>query len=1213
MANPRPDEPDRDEAFLGDLVRRGWATEGQLVEARRLMAAAHELGQPTSYDDILLHKGFVSADRITTARREVAASHGKALRIGKYEILERLGEGGAGIVYRAYQTTLGREVALKVLSRKREADEEYLDRFLREAKVAVTLNHVNVVRGLDFGKADGYHYFAMELVEGESLMAVVRREGRLQERKALDIALQMVRALEHAQTFQIVHRDIKPENILLTRSGTAKLADLGLARPRLEGVAAEGAKHAMGTALYAAPEQIRRDASHDFRADIYSLGATIFHALTGTPPFTGQTAGEIVKGHLSSPVPNPRERVMDISQGAAAVVMKMLAKDPAERYLSLEALDQDLDSVLDGRPPVNTITLGRKAAPLSAESAAELAARRTTVAARGSRRGLLLVSVLFVGISAVAAWALLRPPEQAPAPSPGPAPAPLAPPDGGMGAVLQERENEAAAALRAAEELAKARGESSPEAAAKYLEVANAFGGTSAGRVAQSNFERLEKSRRERIAASLRKREQDHASALAAGRLGAALAAWDGLDGEEASGGGKEGAEAARGAVEREADARVAGARALAERVVRGEDAAEPGARAALKALAGLGLARTDEAAAAALRDLEAAVGARRRALAAAEEAWPAACADALQAATRGAREGAAVLDARAAVLEPIRGRVEALREALGEIGTFLDSVRTGFARSAAAGETVRLRVPGRPGGVVAGRAAAARADSLEVQRGPALDAIPLAEVEPGDLAALAWKVLGAGTERDHAAACAFLLSRGAFTLAEGEVRALEVLGAKESAARASALLEAARSAGRARADAAVREADLFRLQKRLPEARASLERAAALCDGYALPLWRLGDLLLESSRDPAEALRPLEAAAALGPAEPEAWYAIAEGRRRAGKVEEAVAAFERFLATAPPDAAKREPARRALDALRAAAATAGLKQVREDAARAFRRDAFAEAEEGWRKVLVAAPDDTEAMYFLGKSLVGLDRKVEAYSWLRRFLNADRRGGSRVEDARKVVKEYEQRFGDSPAAARKSSEGSNLVNTGKWKEAVDAFTASLDLAPLRPETWAERARALLAGFRMEGRRDLAQQALRDAETSVLINEKLGRGWSILCIVAFDLGDYARAADAGAKGVALDPSYAQVYEFRARACCRVGRFAEAEQAATEGIAKEPRAVLFLARAEARCGLGNLKGARADLDVSVRDYELLPVERTYRGEVLGKVLKAEKGSE
>ncbi|MCI0549251.1 MAG: serine/threonine protein kinase, partial [Candidatus Rokubacteria bacterium] len=409
-------EPDRDQALLDEMVRRGWATAEQTGEARRLKSAADELGQPATLDDLLARKG-VPADRISLVRRDLASRLGQAIRIGKYEILQRIGEGGSGIVYRAYQTSVGREVALKVLSQRRKGEEEYLERFNREAQVAVTLNNVNIVRGLDFGYADGYHFFAMELVDGESLLSVIRRESRLPEKKALDLALQLVRALEHAAKYRIVHRDIKPENVLITRSGTAKLCDLGLARPILEGGAADSEGKPIGTALYVAPEQIRRAANLDFRADIYALGATLYHALTGVPPFIGLTVQEILRAHLSAPPPNPRDRVLELSTGTAAIVMKMLAKDPADRYPSLEALDEDLDSVLAGRPPVNTITIGKKALGLG-EGGARPAGERKKGPGAGVVVGISSAAVLL----AAGAWFAFGRSREAPLPAPPPPP-----------------------------------------------------------------------------------------------------------------------------------------------------------------------------------------------------------------------------------------------------------------------------------------------------------------------------------------------------------------------------------------------------------------------------------------------------------------------------------------------------------------------------------------------------------------------------------------------------------------------------------------------------------------------------------------------------------------------------------------------------------------------------------------------------------------------
>jgi serine/threonine protein kinase/tetratricopeptide (TPR) repeat protein len=1202
------EETDRDEAFCQELLRRGWATEEQIAEARRLKAAADELGQPTGVDAILLRKGFVPQERLTVARREVAAKLGQSLRIGKYEILQRLGQGGSGIVYRAFQMTLHREVALKVLTQRREGEEEYIDRFLREAKVAVTLNHVNIVRGLDFGHADGYHYFAMELVDGESLFSLIKKEGRLSESRAIDFALQMVRALEHAAKYRIVHRDIKPENILITKSGTAKLCDLGLARPVIEGGNADAGGRPMGTALYVAPEQIRHEANLDFRADIYSLGGTLFHALTGSPPYSGATVGEIVKAHLSAPVPNPRERVLDISTGAASVVMKMLAKDPADRYHTLESLDEDLESVLDGRPPVNTITIGRKAAGLG-----EGGAPRATERKPGSKALVPVVVTLSLVAIAGGAWFTFgrSRPEPPPPPPPPPPVSTKGASDFDAGRMRKAREDEAAAAIVAVEAFAAEHGPGAPETEAKYRDLGAAFADTSSGRVANARAETIGKERGERVAAALAQRKGSFDRAMAEGRLGDALAAWSGMPAEVEQGGGRDAAAASRARVEEHGRKILEGGKALAAKAAAGDDAALSGARRAFADAEASGIESLASEAAKEREALEAAVGERVGRLRAAEEAWPRLCADALAASAQGTREAAAVLDQNAALLAPIAPRVAALRTFLDEGAAFLGSIRDGFSKAAADGESLRLRIPGRPGGAVSGRASALRGDNFEIQRGPAVEVVALREVDPEDLAGLAWKHLGAGSPGDHRGAAAFFLSRNGFALAEGEARVLDVLGAKEDAAAVRGVIDTARAAARGRSDAALREAEVLRLQKKLPEARASHEKAVALCPDYPLPLWKLGAFLMETPRDSAEALRLLEAAAALSPSEAEAWYWIGEARRRAGKVEEALTALDRFLGGAPADHPLLEAAKKSLSDLRAASAATAAKQARDEAARAYRKDDFVSAEELWRKVLRFNPEDTESMYFLGKSLLGLDRKVEGYSWLRRFLNTEKKSGARMDDARKTAKELEQRLGDSPAAYRKASEGSGLIDTGKWADSLEVFAAAISLGPLRADTYVERARALQFGYAAESRRDLLTQAVQDLETAILINEKHGRAWSMLAVTRYNLGEYERAVEASARGVALEPAWAAVYQYRALACNKVGKYALAEQAASEGLAKEPKAILYLARAEALCGLGKNEEARKALDAGTEKYDLSPFERAYRSEVLAKIMESEKG--
>jgi serine/threonine-protein kinase len=1211
---PPAPEPDRDQALLEELVRRGWATEEQASEARRLKAAADELGQPATLDDLLARKG-VAADRVGTVRRDLASRFGQTIRIGKYEILQRIGEGGSGIVYRAYQTNLGREVALKVLSQRREGEEEYLERFNREAQVAVTLNHVHIVRGLDFGYADGYHYFAMELVEGESLLSVIRREQRLPEKKALDLALQMVRALEHASKYRIVHRDIKPENILITRSGTAKLCDLGLARPILQGGAADSQGKPIGTALYVAPEQIRRSADLDFRADIYALGATLYHALTGVPPFTGQNVQEILRAHLNAPPPNPRDRVMDISSGTAAVVTKMLAKDPADRYPSLESLDEDLDSVLAGRPPVNTITIGKKPAPFGEGPARASADRR-----RRAGAGVLVGAGAAVLLLAGGAWFAFGRSKPAVLPPPPPPP-PEKGPGGGGGApdvarMREARENEASAALATAEAIAREKGAGPAEAEVEAALVAlvASHPDTSAGRVAKTRLEDLRKAREARVRRDLEERGRAFDGALAAGRLGEARAAWEGLSPATAAAGGTARAAEARAKADAAARALLDRALEAAGKARTGDAAAADAARKALRDAEECGLPEIAEAATKERVALEAALAERDARLRAAHEAWPRTCAEVLAvASTAGPREAAALVDERAGLLAPLEGRADRLRGALADLASFEDAARGAFEKAAAAGETVRLRVAGRPGGSVAGRAAGVKGEAFEIQRGPVVDAIPIRDVAAEDVAGLAWRVLGTGTVRDHAGAAVFYLARGAHARAEVEARALEVLGAPEEAARARELSTSVRSVARARADAALREAGVLRLQDRLPEARAALERAAAEDLGYAAPLWRLGAFLVETGKEVAEALVPLEAAAALGPEEPEAWYWIGEARRRAGRLEESMAALDRYLAAAPVDDPRREAARKSLEELRSASAAAAAKETRDEAARAFRKEDFKAAEDLWRRVVAARPDDTEALYFHGKCLLALDRRVDGYAALRRFLAAERRGGSRVDDAKRIVRDLEQRLGDSEAAKRKALEGVRALDDGQWQEALAAFDAAVDLAPLRADTWAERGRALQFAWAAEGRKEHLHQALRDLETALLVNERHGRAWSVLAITRANLEDWEGAVQASLKSSQYDPGWPPMYEYRARACARTGRFAEADQAASEGIAKFPSAILHIARAHARVGLRRLGEARADLDLAASKFTLTPFEKNYRVEVLDLLLKAEKAAE
>ncbi|MBM4042768.1 MAG: serine/threonine protein kinase, partial [Planctomycetes bacterium] len=243
----------------------------------------------------------------------------------------RIGVGAMGTVYRARQVAMDRPVALKVLFENLVGDAEFVQRFLREARSAAKLNHPNIVHGYDAGPTGNTFYFAMEFVEGETVGDVLDREKRLDEARAVAIARSVALALDHAWQNHIVHRDVKPHNILLARDGTVKLADLGLARSVewSDRITLDG--HVLGTPAYMSPEQARGEDDIDTRSDLYSLGATLFHMVTGTTPFHGRTVQAIAIKQDKEPVPDPRSRFPGVSDAVARLIMWMMSKDRERR------------------------------------------------------------------------------------------------------------------------------------------------------------------------------------------------------------------------------------------------------------------------------------------------------------------------------------------------------------------------------------------------------------------------------------------------------------------------------------------------------------------------------------------------------------------------------------------------------------------------------------------------------------------------------------------------------------------------------------------------------------------------------------------------------------------------------------------------------------------------------------------------------------------
>jgi serine/threonine-protein kinase len=266
-------------------------------------------------------------------------------QLGDYHILRPLGEGGMGSVYLGYHEGQGRQVAIKVLPEHLASNAGYVQRFQREARNASQLDHPNIVRfiGLGRDKAADKHYMVLEYVDGPSAHVLLQQHGKLQVGDAVHIVLDIAKALEHAHSKNIVHRDIKPDNILLTRSGMAKLSDLGLAKRMDDASQLTAARQGFGTPYYMPYEQALNAKDADARSDIYALGATLYHLLTGEIPFPGSSHLEIAEKknlglYTPASISNPAvPAVLD------AILDRMLARDPHERYQTASQLIVDLE------------------------------------------------------------------------------------------------------------------------------------------------------------------------------------------------------------------------------------------------------------------------------------------------------------------------------------------------------------------------------------------------------------------------------------------------------------------------------------------------------------------------------------------------------------------------------------------------------------------------------------------------------------------------------------------------------------------------------------------------------------------------------------------------------------------------------------------------------------------------------------------------------
>lgn len=314
---------DRCAIHVGDLVLLG--------RAPVMVSPGLPSGRDEVYGDSRNREHLLEADPASLVGRT----------IGKFRFVRVLGMGGMAVVLLAEHVRLGRPMAVKVLRKEMLPNRKAVDRFVREALAGARLNHSNIVQTIDAGTLGGLLYIAMEYVEGEDVGMWIKRYGKLPVNLALSIAIQVALALDYSHGEGVIHRDIKPSNIMFTKDGKVKLLDLGIAKV-LKDAAPEKRKMGIGTLVYMPPEQTRDAASVDFRADIYSLGATLYKMLTGQPPFKRKSVESMVRAIRREALPDPRVHNPEIPLSVVELLQVAMAKEPDNRFAAVREMQEEL-------------------------------------------------------------------------------------------------------------------------------------------------------------------------------------------------------------------------------------------------------------------------------------------------------------------------------------------------------------------------------------------------------------------------------------------------------------------------------------------------------------------------------------------------------------------------------------------------------------------------------------------------------------------------------------------------------------------------------------------------------------------------------------------------------------------------------------------------------------------------------------------------------
>lgn len=266
-------------------------------------------------------------------------------RFGDFQIIKKLGKGAMATVYKAYQVSFERKVALKLLHKHIADNPKLIERFYREARSLGELDHPNIVQGFGVDELDGIHYFVMEYIRGDTLQSWLTRMHHFSVGDAMHVTLACAMALEHAHGLDMVHRDVKPDNVLITKDGWVKLADMGMVKRFDDDMSLTQTGHAVGTPWYMPLEQAKNAKETDGRCDIYALGCMFYYMLTGKPPFTGATLVEVIHAKEKGTFPPARSLNQDVSERLDLIIMKMTAKLPKHRYQSCTEMIADLEAL----------------------------------------------------------------------------------------------------------------------------------------------------------------------------------------------------------------------------------------------------------------------------------------------------------------------------------------------------------------------------------------------------------------------------------------------------------------------------------------------------------------------------------------------------------------------------------------------------------------------------------------------------------------------------------------------------------------------------------------------------------------------------------------------------------------------------------------------------------------------------------------------------